>query len=139
MGGDSTSVVPPSPLPTEVEDTETPSIPAGGQTPDSGEAALSTLASVEELRALVDLDTPDIASLRRTVAGADRLLGISSVPDTTRAELSYLMAEARLMLGEDDAGCRDLRRITDLAANDSVVARRFERAVQALLELNCPR
>ena len=138
-GGDSTSAVPPSPLPTEVEETETPSVPAGGQTPDSGEAVLSTLASVEELRALVDLDTPDIASLRRTVAGADRLLGISSVPDTTRAELAYLMAEARLMLGEDEAGCRDLRRITDLAANDSVVARRFERAVQALLELNCPR
>ncbi|MGD2068763.1 MAG: protein kinase [Gemmatimonadota bacterium] len=94
--------------------------------------ALEPAASLERLRALVDLSAPDPDSIRAAVALARRLRA-GPLPEEDRLEVSYRLAEATLYLGDQVEGCRILGEIAPEAEASAV----FSRAVRALLESSC--
>ena len=128
-GAGSETVVPASGG-TESPGAARPAAPRGVAVPDPA-------LEMEALRAQVDLESVDTSGLREAVRTATRLLESSALADTLGIEVRYLRAEARLLLGDDNEACGDLRTIYARSDRDLWVASRYSRAVNALLELHC--
>ncbi|HEX9565275.1 MAG TPA: serine/threonine-protein kinase [Gemmatimonadaceae bacterium] len=110
-----------------------PAESAGGRPRRNDNAVVpAPVDSLAMLRAIFDLDRPDIDSARRVVDLADALLrGV--LGDSARIEVWYHLAEAQFYLDDESAACASLGEARILAARTGFLAR----SIQLLSSRRC--
>jgi hypothetical protein len=103
------------------DDRRVPSVPdETSRTRPAGSGV--TIDSVALLRTIFNPDQPEADSARRVIALAEGLLR-GARGDSARIETWYVLAEAKLFLGEDDAACAALREARGISERTGFLAR----------------